>query len=145
MISPLTILFSNSNPKELKTGTFVSKFGIFLFLQNITNRQVWRSWIQIWQQFSLKFSPKIPKWSILGQYSPITHFWSQFSCFSATFWGLKNWRVLVSNMTNFLKIGPQNQSNKAFFVPSLCNFDFPRSFPMTQIWGYWLQIWQYYF
>ena len=48
-------------------------------------------------------------------------------------------------MTRFLKVGLQNQSNKAFFVPSLRSFDFPRNFAMKQIRGYWLQMWQHYF
>ena len=48
-ISNMTIVFSNSTPKICKSGIFGPKFKDFYFQPNVTIRQIWGRWFEIWQ------------------------------------------------------------------------------------------------
>ena len=88
-ISNMTIVFSNSTPKICKSGIFGPKFKDFYFQPNVTIRQIWGCWFEIWQW---RFRTSVRK------YPNKAVFVLNVSFFCMNLHILKKSRVLISKM-----------------------------------------------
>ena len=61
------IVFQNDGPKDANTANFGRKFRNFIFAPNLTVRQIWVRWFQIWQWYFQLSAQKYPNKAILVQ------------------------------------------------------------------------------
>ena len=117
----ITILFSNSSPKEPKWGIFCPKFSDFYFCIIINDKTNLRTLISNMTMIISSSSPKIRKSGIFGLKFKVF-------CFSIKLCNKANSRELIPDMTLVFQNSCPKHPNKTFLVPNLRFLIFARNF-----------------